>query len=162
MIRPVMLVCIVATLLSAVLACGATKPETREIEVQIQKSSGGVIVMAPDLIETKQDDTLVLRIASEKEGMIHIHGYDLGIMVSPQNAVVFEFDAATTGRFEAMFHAVGSKTGDDASHSHDADAHASHKDSSDEADHHASHEVSSHDEGQSIDQFLGYLQVLPR
>ena len=156
------MVCVFAMLLYFAVACSATMTDTQEIEVQIQRSSVGVIVMEPDLIEAKQDDTLVLSIASEKAGMMHIHGYDLGIMLSPENATVFEFDAATTGRFEVMFHAVGSKTGDDASHSHEADAHASHKDSSDEADHHASHEVSSHDEGQSIDQFLGYLQVMPR
>ncbi|MBG94291.1 MAG: hypothetical protein CL793_03395 [Chloroflexi bacterium] len=159
MIRNLFLVCVFATLLYVAVACGSTKPETQEIEVRIQLSSVGVIVMDPDLIEAKQDDTLVLSIVSEKEGMMHIHGYDLGIMVSPENAAVFEFDAATTGRFEVMFHAVGSN---DSSHSHDAHGHASHKGSSDEADNHTSHETSSSGEGQSIDQFLGYLQVMPR
>ena len=159
MIRNLFWVCVFAMLLYVAVACSATMPDTREIEVQIQRSSVGVIVMEPDLIEAKQDDTLVLSIASEKAGMMHIHGYDLGIMLSLENATVFEFDAATTGRFEVMFHAVGSN---DSSHSHDAHDHASHKGSSDEADNHTSHEPSSSDEGQSIDQFLGYLQVMPR
>ena len=160
--RKMVSICWVALLMGLISACDSASPGVREIGIQIHRGLGTTVSMEPSLIETKHNDTLILNVASHQKGMIHIHGYDLGIMVAPDSIVVLEFDAVTTGRFEIMFHAVvlPAVGSENAQH---ADHHASHASNggdgsvvSGEDDHHAQKD------GQSADQFLGHLQVMPR
>ena len=152
--------------------------EIREFEVGIRGGEGFGASMEPKLIELKQNDTLILRVASYQKGMMHIHGYDLGLMVGPDSTAVLEFDAATTGRFEIMFHAVVPKIATDseserqhgtAGHQDEEqnsshDSHGSHTNDETTAGEdiaHSSDGLSEH-QSEKADQFLGYLQVLPR
>jgi len=130
-------------------ACSSGATEIREFEVGIHSSLGGHVSMDPDLIEAKQNDLIILRITSHQKGMLHLHGYDLALMVDVDSTAVLEFDAAITGRFEMMFHVVVPEVG--------ANSENSHGDSSHISEEHGSGKID-----QSVDQLLGYLQVIPR
>ena len=106
MIRKISLALGLVMVTALVSVCSPDTLEIREFEVGIRGGEGFSASMEPKLIELKQNDTLILRVASYQKGMMHIHGYDLGLMVGPDSTAVLEFDAATTGRFEIMFHAA--------------------------------------------------------
>ena len=155
---------VVAVLISA---CTPDAPEVREFDVELQHGSEASVLMDPDFIEIEQNDTLILKVVSYQKGMLHVHGYDLALMVDQASTAVLEFEAVTTGRFEVMFHAVALEVTDYSGNSLEDDSDAT----SDGGDAHHSGDARSSDQSvqhefaktrQSADQLVGYLQVMPR
>jgi len=148
-------------------ACNPDVPEVREFDVELQYGSEASVLMDPDFIEIKQNDTLILKVVSYQKGMLHVHGYDLALMVDQASTAVLEFEAVTTGRFEVMFHAVvlgvTDYSGDPLEVGSDETSDGG--DAHDSGDERSSDESGEHDSAktrQSADQLVGYLQVMPR
>jgi hypothetical protein len=156
MIKLVGLMLGVAAVTFLIFACTPDAPEIRAVDVELQLGSAASVFMEPDFIEIKQDDTLILNVVSYQKGMLHIHGYDLALMVDQVGIAVLEFEAIATGRFEVMFHTAGPAAIALPENSREG---SSDETSNDEDDHHSGDGYSS---DESAGHLMGYLQVMPR
>jgi hypothetical protein len=74
-------------------------PRDRMIAVSIE---GGE--MSPAEISVNEDDSVTLRVSSDRPMELHVHGYDVEGEVGPGQKVNFRFEADRTGRFEIEDH----------------------------------------------------------
>jgi hypothetical protein len=74
-------------------------PKNRTFDVSIK---GGE--MSPDEISVHKDDTVTLRVNTDKPLELHVHGYDVEREVEPGQEAKLHFKADLTGRFEVEDH----------------------------------------------------------
>jgi FtsP/CotA-like multicopper oxidase with cupredoxin domain len=75
------------------------KPETKATSVKITGAG-----MTPNNISYNQGDTTHLTFTSSIEGTIHIHGYDVELPVSVNQAAQIDLKLSRAGRFEIELH----------------------------------------------------------
>ena len=74
-------------------------PRDRTIAVSIE---GGE--MSPAEISVNEDDSVTLRVSSDRPMELHLHGYDVEQEVGPGQKASLRFRADLTGRFEIEDH----------------------------------------------------------
>lgn len=82
----------------------ATDDEIRVFELTIEKRS---VAVAHNVIRVLQGQRVELRWLTDESASIHLHGYDIQASLKPGTAVVWSFDADTTGRFPIEVHGFG-------------------------------------------------------
>ena len=88
-------------------ACGSAGPQAREFRVEIKE---GKPAKGPTVIKVNQDDTITLRIATDKPGLVHVHDYNIAQQAMPNQPAVITFTANTAGRFNIALHGYGQAT----------------------------------------------------
>lgn len=83
----------------ALAACASAAPGPVEIDVSLQDKE-----LIPGTIQVSQDDTVTLKVQSDAEGSLHLHGYDVEKEVTPGEVTEFVFVADATGRYRLAFH----------------------------------------------------------
>ena len=73
-----------------------------EVKVVGGRTEGGVQRAAVEL-----NDTLVLRVTSDADDEVHVHGYDLEFEVGPARPGELTFEATIPGVFEVELHDAG-------------------------------------------------------
>lgn len=76
-----------------------TVPDATVIHVVSGKPVGGV-----QKISVKKGDTIRLKVTSDQDGEIHIHGFDLEQEAGPGKPASFKFKANIEGRFTVESH----------------------------------------------------------
>ena len=122
---------LMVSLVLLAVACGGADPQEREIAVKLTAGQ-----LEPGTIKVGQNDTVTLKIESDRPGSVHLHGYDLEHDVASGDITNFVLLADASGRFRIAFHAAG------VDHHQASDAH---------------HEVA---DGEEVD--VGFLEVQPR
>jgi hypothetical protein len=56
------------------------------------------------MLEATRNDSIVLVIASERSGEVHVHGYEEKVTLKPGNVVTLKFPARDAGFFAVHFH----------------------------------------------------------
>ena len=74
-------------------------PRDRTIAVSIEGDE-----MSPAEIPVDEDDSVTLRVSSDRPMEIHLHGYDVEGEVGPGQKTSLRFEADLTGRFEIEDH----------------------------------------------------------
>jgi heme/copper-type cytochrome/quinol oxidase subunit 2 len=77
----------------------AVGPQDRTFDVSIE---GGE--MSPDEISVNEGDRMTLRISSDEQMEVHVHGYDVEREVGPGSTAKLHFEADLTGQFEIEDH----------------------------------------------------------
>ncbi len=93
--------------LLAVAACASAAPGQVEIDVSLQDKK-----LIPGTIQVSQDDTVTLKVQSDAEGSLHLHGYDIEKEVTPGEVAEFVFVADATGRYRLAFHPASGSAGE--------------------------------------------------
>jgi hypothetical protein len=95
---------IIAVVLVALLAGGGYLIFRNQGSGQAQNLTFNVNVqgdkMSPDKLSAHQDDTLTVKVTSDQEEEIHLHGYDLMFKPAPGRSESKTFKADKTGSFE--------------------------------------------------------------
>jgi Cupredoxin-like domain len=81
-------------------------PRDRTFDVSIEDGE-----MSPDEISADKGDTVTLRVSSDRQMELHIHGYDVEQEVEPGQESRLRFEADLTGRFEIEDHESESELG---------------------------------------------------
>jgi len=81
-------------------------PNVYDIVVQRGKR-----VSEPSVLKVHQGDDVKFRITSDVTDEFHLHGYNLGVPVSPERSAVLQFTAKLTGRFTYELHKSGLELG---------------------------------------------------
>jgi FtsP/CotA-like multicopper oxidase with cupredoxin domain len=84
----------------------------RVVEVQINNRK---VITPPAAIKLTEGDLVELRWTSDEKVELHLHGYDLKLIVVPGEPGAMAFRAFASGRFPITSHGWGS-----GGHSHDA------------------------------------------
>jgi hypothetical protein len=71
------------------------------------KIAAGHLTSGPQNILVHQGDHVTLRWNTDRRITLHLHGYDIEIVVEPGTAKVMSFNAYATGRFPIHIHARG-------------------------------------------------------
>ena len=82
-------------------ACGDSEPEAVEFELAI---ADGALDLDPPVLKVKQGDEVTLKVRSDKEGELHLHGYDLDVGLVPGSVAELVFTANATGKFDFELH----------------------------------------------------------
>ena len=93
--------------LLAVAACASAAPGQVEIDVSLQDKK-----LIPGTVQVSQDDTVTLKVQSDAEGSVHLHGYDIEKEVTPGEVAEFVFVADATGRYRLAFHPASGSAGE--------------------------------------------------
>lgn len=100
-------------------ACGGgSGPENREFDLQIEDRK---LDLDPVTIRVNQGDTVTLRIDSDEEGSVHLHGYDIKEEVVPGDTATMTLVANATGRFSMTFHPGGAERDEEGVESHEGE-----------------------------------------
>tara|TARA_Y100000590_G_scaffold298669_1_gene336687 strand:+ start:6198 stop:6962 length:765 start_codon:yes stop_codon:yes gene_type:complete len=105
------------------------QPESLQFSIKIQD---GKLVSGSETFKAKQGDTVSFNIESDKDGTIHLHGYDIKVSVDPIKSSDMMLVADSTGSFKIAMH-----PGSDMHH----DNHNSEKDSEHKHDKTDSHDI---------------------
>ncbi len=101
-----------ALLLIAVTLPGTTRAqEAKRFELVIAERH---LVEGGPTVKVRQGDKVELVWRSDEPAGLHLHGYDLEVVVLPGEATVLAFQATTAGRFPVSSHGIGGV--DDHSH----------------------------------------------
>ena len=73
----------------------------RESTIDLAVEDGA---MTPEEIEVGEGDRVRLRVTSDEQMEIHLHGYDIEREVAPGGPATLSFEADLTGRFEIEDH----------------------------------------------------------
>jgi FtsP/CotA-like multicopper oxidase with cupredoxin domain len=73
----------------------------RESTIDLSVEDGA---MTPEEIEVGEGDRVRLRVTSDEQMEIHLHGYDIEREVAPGEPATLSFEADLTGRFEIEDH----------------------------------------------------------
>lgn len=94
----------------------ATQVSSQPVLVQppLVRIEQGQRVAGPALIRIPQGATVLLHFASDRDGELHLHGYDKHVQLLAGKVVTLKFKAEHSGRFEYELH------GHSAGHSHGA------------------------------------------
>ena len=74
-------------------------PRERTIDLAVEDGA-----MTPEEIEVGEGDRVRLRVTSDEQMEIHLHGYDIEREVTPGEPATLSFEADLTGRFEIEDH----------------------------------------------------------
>ena len=74
-------------------------PRERTIDFAVEDGA-----MTPDEVEVGEGDRVRLRVTSDEQIEIHLHGYDIEREVAPGEPATLSFEADLTGRFEIEDH----------------------------------------------------------
>jgi cupredoxin-like protein len=85
----------------------AAGPQTRAFDVSIEDGE-----MNPEEVSAKEGDRVTLRIRSNEQLEMHVHGYDVEREVEPGQAAEPSFEADLTGRFEIENHETEEELGE--------------------------------------------------
>src|ERR1700704_4159119 len=72
----------------------------------------GAKSMQPGELSAHHNDTVTINITSDKEGEVHLHGYDIAFDTKPNQVVSHTFKAANTGSFEIEWESTTTHLGD--------------------------------------------------
>jgi hypothetical protein len=75
------------------------KPQLFELTV-----SKGKLVSGPAIIQVREGDDVQLQITSDRADELHMHGYDLHLLLKPNVAATLAFKAEHSGRFDYELH----------------------------------------------------------
>lgn len=84
----------------------ASLPRMFALEVR-----GGVPVPAPLAMRVRQGDQVVLRVRSDRDDELHVHGYDLRLDLRAGVPGELRFTADRSGRFDCELHHAGAALG---------------------------------------------------
>ena len=105
------------TLLAALLtaawtlaACGGGEPQDRAFQLTIRNGA----LEGETELEARQGDSVTFEAATDAPGALHLHGYDLELVVSPDAPASLTFEAHATGAYAIAFHPAGPGHGGDA------------------------------------------------
>jgi heme/copper-type cytochrome/quinol oxidase subunit 2 len=73
----------------------------REMTIDLAVEDGA---MTPEEIEVGEGDRVRLRVTSDEQMEIHLHGYDIEREITPGETATLSFEADLTGRFEIEDH----------------------------------------------------------
>lgn len=79
----------------------ATVPTPRIFELVI---ASGKLQSGPRLIQLQQGEAVTLKITSDRNDELHLHGYDLHVHLQPHRPATLSFGADRSGRFEYELH----------------------------------------------------------
>ena len=82
-------------------ACAAAAAESRSVDVRLV---GGRLEAAPRTIRLTRGEELVLRVGSDEELTVHVHGYDIVSPVHPGMSATLAIRARLVGRFPVTAH----------------------------------------------------------
>ncbi len=85
----------------------AAGPQERVFDVSIEEGE-----MSPEEVSAREGDRVTLRIRSNEQLEIHVHGYDVEREVEPGQAAELYFEADLTGRFEIENHETEEELGE--------------------------------------------------
>jgi FtsP/CotA-like multicopper oxidase with cupredoxin domain len=74
-------------------------PRERSIDLAVEDGA-----MTPEEIEVGEGDRVRLRVTSDEQMEVHLHGYDIEREVAPGGPATLSFEADLTGRFEIEDH----------------------------------------------------------
>lgn len=83
-------------------AAGPGQPSAVPIQIVGGKRVGG-----PEVIRLRQGEVLALSLTSDKNGELHLHGYDLRVQLQAGQPAELRFTAEHSGRFEYELHGHG-------------------------------------------------------
>lgn len=96
----------IATVASVTVAAQfALAQEHRVFELTVKERS---IALPDRTIHVEEGDRVELRITSDEEGELHLHGYDVTIELRADQTSVVTVDADVAGRFPVTSHGFGS------------------------------------------------------
>lgn len=97
---------------AAVAGAGAGAADADADNVSFDLSiTGHKLNSAEDVLRVQQGDWVEIRMQSDKPIILHLHGYDIELPLSPGVAGRMTFEAAATGRFPVNLHAEHSPGG---------------------------------------------------
>ncbi len=80
--------------------CGTTgpasEPSAKEFTLKVANKK---LVSGPDILTAKVGDTVTIKITSDIEEELHLHGYDKSVDLSPNQEATLSFVADASGRF---------------------------------------------------------------
>jgi len=81
----------------------AAKPEPAATVVDLAIANGK-LVSGPTVIQVKQKDRVIFHVKSDSADEIHLHGYNLHLLLRPGESATLDFIADKTGRFTYELH----------------------------------------------------------
>ena len=87
-------------------ALAPAAPRIFEIEVR-----NGAPVAAPAAMRVRQGDEVMLRVRSDRDDELHVHGYDLHLALRAGVPGELRFSADRSGRFDCELHHAGASLG---------------------------------------------------
>lgn len=79
-------------------------PATQTFDLVVRS---GHLTSGPSTIAVAKGDLVVLRVETDREDELHIHGYDLSLRLHPRQTGSLAFQADRTGRFDVELHHGG-------------------------------------------------------
>lgn len=73
--------------------------------------AGGRAPQGYDTLRVQRGDEVELRWSSDRDTVLHLHGYDIEARVTPGSSAVMAFRARIAGRFPVSEHARGARHG---------------------------------------------------
>jgi FtsP/CotA-like multicopper oxidase with cupredoxin domain len=83
-----------------------TQAQPPEVPVRTIRVKGGQAVGGVDTITYHDGDQVRLRVTSDADDEVHLHGYDIEKPVTPSAPAVFSFKADIEGRFDIELHST--------------------------------------------------------
>ncbi len=91
----------------------AETPVPKRFELKIEERR---VEVPGNVLRVDEGDQVEFSWTSDETGMLHLHGYNIEMPVSPDAPAVFTFDAHTAGRFPVTSHGFAGE-GEDGGHS---------------------------------------------
>lgn len=85
----------------AAAAAVPARPSPRTYELVVKD---GRLAAGPATIQVRQGDVVLLRITSDRADELHLHGYDLSVLLTPGAPAELLFTADRSGRFDYELH----------------------------------------------------------
>lgn len=82
-------------------AAVAAPPQARVFDLVVEQ---GRLVSGPAVVMLRQGDEIVLRVRSDRDDELHLHGYDLHLPLKAGVPADLHFTADKSGRFEYELH----------------------------------------------------------
>lgn len=92
-----------AALLMLAICLNSSRVHADEVTYDLRIERGHVPANM-QLIQVRQGDTVLLRWRSDRATILHLHGYDIEIRVTPGKIAEMKFVARVTGRFPVSVH----------------------------------------------------------
>ena len=136
---------VVALLSLWTLTLGCVSDGPKEMEFNLEILDGALV--GPKLIDSTRGDTVTFNVRSNENGLLHLHGYDVELILRKGNLASFVLEVEATGRFLMTLHRTMSDA--DSGHDHESENHK-------ESDAHEK------DSSGPEEIELGYFQVNPK
>jgi hypothetical protein len=85
-------------------------PSTRRSVVDLTVQ-GGKLKSGPTIIKLVQGQSLTIRIIADRSDELHLHGYDLHLVLSPNETATLAISAEQSGRFTYELHQANMELG---------------------------------------------------